>query len=198
MKFESLKSVVESMASDVKAGNNTSHAKIKIKPIGDTVMANDDYEFYVGSESILEGAALEINGTARIDGMLNGKVKVKHLIIGKPARVQGDIQSETADIEGTVEDSIEVEGKLTIRKTGRVRGKISYGSLETEEGAKLIGEVGTNWDAEWDSESVEEVENNDRLSSLVNSMNDNSSSLQVVSSMNDHVDEPNPEDDELS
>jgi cytoskeletal protein CcmA (bactofilin family) len=186
------------MASNVKAGNNTSHAKIKIKPIGDTVMANDDYEFYVGSESILEGAALEINGTARIDGMLNGKVKVKHLIIGKPARVQGDIQSETADIEGTVEDSIEVEGKLTIRKTGRVRGKISYGSLETEEGAKLIGEVGTNWDAEWDSESVEEVENNDRLSSLVNSMNDNSSSLQVVSSMNDHVDEPNPEDDELS
>ena len=68
MKFESLKSVVESMASDVKAGNNTSHAKIKIKPIGDTVMANDDYEFYVGSESILEGAALEINGTARIGG----------------------------------------------------------------------------------------------------------------------------------
>jgi len=197
VKFESLKSVVEGMASDVKAGNNTSHAKIKIKPIGDTVMANDDYEFYVGSESILEGAALEINGTARIDGMLNGKVKVKHLIIGKPARVQGDIQSETADIEGIVED-IKVKGKLTIRKTGCVRGKISYGSLETEEGAKLIGEVGTNWDAEWDSESVEEVENNDRLSSLVNSMNDNSSSLQVVSSMNDHVDEPNPEDDELS
>ena len=56
------------MASDVKAGNNTSHAKIKIKPIGDTVMANDDYEFYVGSESILEGAALEINGTALIGG----------------------------------------------------------------------------------------------------------------------------------
>ena len=29
---------------------------------------NNDYEFYVGSESILEGAALEINGTARIGG----------------------------------------------------------------------------------------------------------------------------------
>ena len=100
---------------------------------------SNEYEFYVGSESILEGAALEINGTARIDGTLIGKVKVKHLIVGKPARVQGDIQSETADIEGTVEDSIEVEEKLTIRKTGRVRGKISYGSLETEEGAKLIG-----------------------------------------------------------
>ena len=75
------------MASDVKAGDNASHAKIKNKPTGDTVMADsNDYEFYVGSESILEGAALEINGTARIDGTLIGKVKVKHLIVGKPAK----------------------------------------------------------------------------------------------------------------
>ena len=146
---------------------------------------NNDYEFYVGSESILEGAALEINGTARIDGTLIGKVKVKHLIVGKPARVQGDIQSETADIEGTVEDSIEVEEKLTIRQTGRVRGKISYGSLETEEGAKLIGEVSTTWDAEWDAENVEEESNTDRLGSLVNSM------------MDDEADDRSSEGDEL-
>ena len=126
---------------------------------------SNEYEFYVGSESILEGAALEINGTARIDGTLIGKVKVKHLIVGKPARVQGDIQSETADIEGTVEDSIEVEEKLTIRQTGRVRGKISYGSLETEEGAKLIGEVSTNWEGD----NLEQGGGSDRLDSLVNS-----------------------------
>ena len=126
---------------------------------------SNEYEFYVGSESILEGAALEINGTARIDGTLIGKVKVKHLIVGKPARVQGDIQSETADIEGTVEDSIEVAEKLTIRQTGRVRGKISYGSLETEEGAKLIGEVSTNWEGD----SLEQGGGSDRLDSLVNS-----------------------------
>ena len=130
---------------------------------------SNEYEFYVGSESILEGAALEINGTARIDGTLIGKVKVKHLIVGKPARVQGDIQSETADIEGTVEDSIEVEEKLTIRQTGRVRGKISYGSLETEEGAKLIGEVSTNWDQDWEGENFEQEGVSDRLGSLVNS-----------------------------
>ena len=136
---------------------------------------------YVGSETIVKGAALEINGTARIDGTLIGKGKVKHLIVGKPARVYGDIVSETAYIEGTVEASIEVEGKLTIRKSGRVRGKIYYGSLETEEGAILFGEVSSNWDFE----SVEGAENNDGLGSLVNSMDDD-------------VDKPSPEDDELS
>ena len=74
-----------------------------------------------------------------------------------------------------------MEGKLTIRKSGRVRGKIYYGSLETEEGAILFGEVSSNWDFE----SVEGAENNEGLGSLVNSMDDD-------------VDKPNPEDDELS
>ena len=147
----------------------------------------NEYEFYVGSESILEGAALEINGTARIDGTLIGKVKVKHLIVGKPARVQGDIQSETADIEGTVEDSIEVEEKLTIRQTGRVRGKISYGSLETEEGAKLIGEVSTNWDADWEGENIEQGGGSDRLDSLVNS---------TIDEIDEETDGPNNESEE--
>ena len=145
---------------------------------------SSEYEFYVGSESILEGASLEINGTARIDGTLIGKVKVKHLIVGKPAKVQGDIQSHTADIEGTVEDSIEVEEKLTIRKSGRVRGKISYGSLETEEGAKLIGEVTTTWDTEWDSDNEEE-ESSDRLSSLLSS------------TLHEDNDDTDPDNDEM-
>ena len=149
---------------------------------------SNEYEFYVGSESILEGAALEINGTARIDGTLIGKVKVKHLIVGKPARVQGDIQSETADIEGTVEDSIEVEEKLTIRQTGRVRGKISYGSLETEEGAKLIGEVSTNWDADWEGENLEQGGGSDRLDSLVNS---------TIDEIDEETDGPDNESGEL-
>ena len=149
---------------------------------------SNEYEFYVGSESILEGAALEINGTARIAGTLIGKVKVKHLIVGKPARVQGDIQSETADIEGTVEDSIEVAEKLTIRQTGRVRGKISYGSLETEEGAKLIGEVSTNWDQEWEGENLEQAGVPDRLDSLVNS---------TIDDVDEETDGPDTERQEL-
>ena len=65
-----------------------------------------------------------------------------------------------------------MDGKLTIRQTGRVRGKISYGSLETEEGANLIGEVSPPWEADYDSESAAETESNDRLGSLVSSIND--------------------------
>ena len=126
-----------------------------------------EYEFYVGPDTLLEGASLEINGTARIDGTIVGKVTVNHLIVGPKAKVQGDIRGETALVEGTVEDTIEIKSKLTVQASGRIRGKISYGSLETQEGAKLVGELFTDWDN--DDISVPEPPT-DRLSSLVSSV----------------------------
>ena len=105
-----------------------------------------EFEFYVGPATHLEGASLAIDGTARIDGKIVGKVSVKHLIVGEDGIVQGDISGETATIEGTVEDTLSLTGKLTVCSTGRIRGKIQYGSIQTEEGAKLIGEITTDWD----------------------------------------------------
>ena len=129
--------------------------------------SKSEYEFYVGPDTLLEGASLEINGTARIDGTIVGKVTVNHLIVGPRAKVQGDIRGETALVEGTVEDTIEIKSKLTVQSSGRIRGKISYGSLETQEGAKLVGELFTDWDN--DDLSVPEPPT-DRLSSLVSSV----------------------------
>ena len=129
--------------------------------------SKSEYEFYVGPDTLLEGASLEINGTARIDGTIVGKVTVNHLIVGPKAKVQGDIRGETALVEGTVEDTIEIKSKLTVQSSGRIRGKISYGSLETQEGAKLVGELFTDWDN--DDLSVPEPLT-DRLSSLVSSV----------------------------
>ena len=129
--------------------------------------SKSEYEFYVGPDTLLEGASLEINGTARIDGTIVGKVTVNHLIVGPKAKVQGDIRGETALVEGTVEDTIEIKSKLTVQASGRIRGKISYGSLETQEGAKLVGELFTDWDN--DDLSTPEPPT-DRLSSLVSSV----------------------------
>ena len=129
--------------------------------------SKSEYEFYVGPDTLLEGASLEINGTARIDGTIVGKVTVNHLILGPKAKVQGDIRGETALVEGTVEDTIEIRSKLTVQASGRIRGKISYGSLETQEGAKLVGELFTDWDN--DDVSTPEPPT-DRLSSLVSSV----------------------------
>ena len=84
--------------------------------------SKSEYEFYVGPDTLLEGASLEINGTARIAGTIVGKVTVNHLIVGPKAKVQGDIRGETALVEGTVEDTIEIKrqaDRTSIRKNSR-------------------------------------------------------------------------------
>ena len=128
--------------------------------------SDSDYEFYVGTVTHLEGASLAIDGTARIDGKIVGKVAVKHLIVGPGGMVQGDISGETAKVEGTVEDSLTLTGKLTVCSSGRIRGKIQYGSLETMEGAKLVGEISTDWGS-----SLSEPVMSDRLEAFTSAVN---------------------------
>ena len=124
-----------------------------------------EYEFYVGPATHLEGASLAIDGTARIDGKIVGKVAVKHLIVGPGGCVQGDISCETAEVEGTVEDSLQLSGKLTVCASGRIRGNIKYGSIECMEGAKLVGEISTDWDADIETPVV-----SDRLEAFTASL----------------------------
>jgi cytoskeletal protein CcmA (bactofilin family) len=128
--------------------------------------SDSDYEFYVGTATHLEGASLAIDGTARIDGKIVGKVAVKHLIVGPGGVVQGDISGETAKVEGTVEDSLTLTGKLTVCSSGRIRGKIQYGSLETMEGAKLVGEISTDWGSSSNEPLV-----SDRLEAFTSAVN---------------------------
>ena len=128
--------------------------------------SESEYEFYVGTATHLEGASLAIDATARIDGKIVGKVAVKHLIVGPGGMVQGDISGETAKVEGTVEDSLTLTGKLTVCSSGRIRGKIQYGSIETMEGAKLVGEISTDWGS-----SLSEPGMSDRLEAFTSAVN---------------------------
>ena len=128
--------------------------------------SESEYEFYVGTATHLEGASLAIDGTARIDGKIVGKVAVKHLIVGPGGMVQGDISGETAKVEGTVEDSLTLTGKLTVCSSGRSRGKFQSGSIETMEGAKLVGEISTDWGS-----SLSEPVMSDRLEAFTSAVN---------------------------
>jgi len=110
----------------------------------------ENVEFYVGENSSMEGAEMAITGTARIDGRLSGKIYADHLIVGKTGFVSGEISGESAEVSGTIEQSVTLKKKLKVMSTGRVSGRISYGSIDIDEGATLIGELSTD-SAEGDS-----------------------------------------------
>ena len=127
---------------------------------------NKSYEFYVGEKTSLEGAALEIEGTAKIDGRFSGNITVNHLIIGTDAAVIGHATCKSADVEGVIEDRLDVSGKLMVRATGRVKGQVNYGSIQTEEGATLLGEFHTSVDGvDISNKPKAEVSRLDNLSS---------------------------------
>lgn len=65
----------------------------------------------------------------------------RELEIARTGVFKGNAEVENADISGTVEGVLTAQGVLTVRASGRVRGKISYGHLEIERGGTLIGDV---------------------------------------------------------
>lgn len=102
-----------------------------------------EQQFYVGSKTVLQNATVEVEGTAQIDGELHGELKATHLIVGEAGFVSGTVTSETAEMMGRVEGTVALSGQLTIRSTGLLKGKVNYGSLSVDAGARLIGDLAT-------------------------------------------------------
>lgn len=101
----------------------------------------NEHQFYVGPETVVEDATIKVAGTAQIDGELHGALQATHLIVGDKGRVTGTVTGETADIMGTVEGTVDLSGQLAVRSTGLVEGRVSYGALSVEAGARLVGDL---------------------------------------------------------
>ena len=76
----------------------------------------------------------------RLDGKVEGDISCKgKLVIGPKGIVQGNIESENAEIIGKVYGSVKVKGKLTLKMTAIIQGDISTQSLEIEPNAQFNG-----------------------------------------------------------
>ena len=101
-------------------------------------------EFYVGVGVSLSGATISIDGTARIDGSMDGTIKAGHLIVGESGQLKGEIVAETAVIEGRAEQTLSVAKLLTIKSSGLVQGTVVKGELQCYKGGRVIGVLSTN------------------------------------------------------
>lgn len=79
---------------------------------------------------------LIVEGTVETE--MNG---CRELEIARTGVFKGTAEVESADISGAVEGTLTAHGVLTLRASGRIRGKISYGQLEIERGGTIIGDV---------------------------------------------------------
>ena len=82
------------------------------------------------------------SGAIRIEGVVEGTVQSdKSIVIGKDARVDGDVTSPEGVIAGSVNGTVRIEGRLEVHATGQIDGEMHAGRLQLEEGGKVNGIV---------------------------------------------------------
>ena len=79
--------------------------------------------------------------------MVEGHVEVslnetRAVEIKPKGRFIGSCEVEAAEISGVYEGDLTVRGRLTVRASGQVEGKICYGEIELERGGRISGNLG--------------------------------------------------------
>jgi cytoskeletal protein CcmA (bactofilin family) len=122
--------------------------EIPTSPIQQTAppVAPRDYEvdvrtLIVGREVSLSG---EISSCDRL--ILEGTVHAdmedcENLMIAETGEFKGYASAENVDLRGRFEGDLVVRGRLLIRATGHVSGKVTYKEIEIERGGQISGVI---------------------------------------------------------
>jgi len=96
----------------------------------------------IGSTLIMKGE-LTLDEDLVIDGTFIGPISnsARRLSVTSFAKVQGDIQSASADIAGTVEGEVSGGSALILRRTAQLRGSLSADNVVVEQGTNLENAV---------------------------------------------------------
>lgn len=80
------------------------------------------------------------NSDIRIDGALIGTITSKSkMVLGQTGTIEGDINSQNAEIQGTVKGNIFVSELLTLKSTSKIYGDIVTKKIVIEAGAEFNG-----------------------------------------------------------
>jgi cytoskeletal protein CcmA (bactofilin family) len=94
----------------------------------------------ISSDTAIKGA---IRNCRRLEifGYVEGEVTSGELIVHDGGNFYGKAKTGSADVSGTVQGDVVVDGLIRIHSTGIVSGNVHYGRLAMETGALLSAEV---------------------------------------------------------
>lgn len=78
------------------------------------------------------------DGEVQVDGVLDGDIKAKAVLIGEGGHVDGAVDADTVRVHGTVVGQIRARS-VTLAKSARVTGDVHHEVLAIEQGAFLEG-----------------------------------------------------------
>ena len=105
-----------------------------------TKKIKENSSLIIGEGATIKGEIVEENEIT-VQGNVDGDIQCKDLIVGKTGSIKGKIKADTLYVEGSIEGETQVKELLKLMSSSYVSGKITYGSLQINEGGKLVGEI---------------------------------------------------------
>ena len=138
MSLLKLKSKTEPLYTNKNINNYDVNINKEITEPTKTIKKNSS--LIIGEGATIKGEILEENEIT-VQGNVDGDIQCKDLIVGKTGSIKGKIKADTLYVEGSIEGEINIKELLKLMSSSYVSGKITYGSLQINEGGKLVGEV---------------------------------------------------------
>lgn len=97
----------------------------------------------VGPDVKLKGAEILDCDTLVVEGRVEATMDSRVVRIADKGAFAGKVSIDIAEIHGTFEGELTARSQLIIHATGKVSGKIRYGTLVIDEGGELCGDIST-------------------------------------------------------
>jgi len=97
-------------------------------------------ESFLGANSNFKGE-LQVKGTLRVDGRVEGRLDADCVILSERALVKGEVKGRKLIIGGTVEGNLCAHELVEIKSKGRILGDIFTQKLTVSEGAEYNGRI---------------------------------------------------------
>lgn len=100
-----------------------------------------DSRLIVGPDVKLKGAEILDCDTLVVEGRVDATMDSRVLRIADGGAFEGKVGVDVAEIHGHFNGELTVREQLVIHASGRVSGKIRYGSIFIEEGGQICGDI---------------------------------------------------------
>jgi len=97
-------------------------------------------ESLIGANTDFQGE-LNVKGTLRVDGQVDGRLNAECVILSETAVVKGEITAKKIIVGGKVEGNLRAQEILEIRAKGKVLGDIFTNKLSVMQGGEFNGKI---------------------------------------------------------
>lgn len=102
--------------------------------------SNDASTFSIFGGDIVIKGNITASADIHVDGRIEGDIACKSIVQGEASEVVGSIAAESVRIAGHVAGAIAAR-EVTVLKTARIEGDVTYDVLTIEQGAQIEGRL---------------------------------------------------------